>query len=78
MSKPVADWEISGPPTSGAAPVSGIAGGGAAAAGADPLLNCLGDLEVEIVEPVQAVTVDGGAIDGLHDGDDVVDRLGDG
>jgi hypothetical protein len=35
--KPVADWEISGPPTSGAAPaVNGIAGG-ARAAGGDPL-----------------------------------------
>src|SRR5260221_6086653 len=36
--KPVSDPEISGPPTSGTVPaVSGIAGGGAAAAGGDPL-----------------------------------------
>jgi hypothetical protein len=36
--KPVSDPEISGPPTSGTVPaVSGIAGGGAAAAGGDQL-----------------------------------------
>jgi hypothetical protein len=36
--KPVSDPEISGPPTSGTVPaVSGIAGGGAAAVGGDPL-----------------------------------------